>query len=256
MLKTLGVGMVAVTAQSGLSGCMTGEGQPRHIITLSFDDGFKTSSIKTAEIFEKYNLSACINVIASGHTERFIPPNEYHEYENGDFVLWNELQARGHEVMMHGYQHAKLAEMPLEEAQKLIALCIEVFSVNLAAFKTENAIFNFPYNASTPELEEWLAPHVRAYRTGFGSLNPFPHAGQKRLTCASFGPGNAEADIEANIEELLKQESGWMIYNTHGLDDQGWGPIRAEWLDDLLARLTETPGVAVLPIGKALDLAV
>ena len=29
----------------------------RHIITLSFDDGFKKSSIKTAEIYEKHRLS-------------------------------------------------------------------------------------------------------------------------------------------------------------------------------------------------------
>ena len=38
-----------------------------HLVTLSFDDGFKKSSIRTAEIFEKYELSACINVIATAH---------------------------------------------------------------------------------------------------------------------------------------------------------------------------------------------
>ena len=41
----------------------------RHVVTLSFDDGFKKSSIKTAEIYEKYKLSACINVVASAHRE-------------------------------------------------------------------------------------------------------------------------------------------------------------------------------------------
>ena len=33
----------------------------RHIVTLSFDDGFKKSSLRTAEIYEKHKLSACIN---------------------------------------------------------------------------------------------------------------------------------------------------------------------------------------------------
>jgi hypothetical protein len=42
----------------------------RHIVTLSFDDGFKKSSIKRAQIYEKHKLSACINVVASARPER------------------------------------------------------------------------------------------------------------------------------------------------------------------------------------------
>lgn len=252
ILKTLGIGSLALATPAAWSGCLSGTAAKRHLVSLSFDDGIKASSIRTAEIYEKYGLSACINVIATGHTERFEAPNEYHAFENGDFVLWNELQARGHEIMMHGYRHANLSQLPLEEAQKLIALCIEFFSVSLANFKTQNAVFNFPYNDSTPELEEWLAPHVRAFRTRGNPINPLPHAGQKRLTCISFGPGNAEADIEAKIEELLQQESGWLIYNTHGLDNEGWGPVRAEWLDQLLGRLTAIESVEIVPVGRAL----
>lgn len=75
----------------------------RHIVTLRFDDGFKKSSIKTAEIYEKHKLSACINVVASAHMKDFQPP-DYHNVPRGDFGLWNELQARGHEVMPHTYK--------------------------------------------------------------------------------------------------------------------------------------------------------
>ena len=48
---------------------LSGESQKKkpHIVTLSFDDGFKKSFIRTSEIFEKYKLSACLNVIATGH---------------------------------------------------------------------------------------------------------------------------------------------------------------------------------------------
>ena len=41
------------------------EDEKKHFIMLSFDDGFKKSSIRTAEIYGKYHLSACINVIAT-----------------------------------------------------------------------------------------------------------------------------------------------------------------------------------------------
>jgi hypothetical protein len=71
-----------------------------HKITLSFDDGFLKSSLTTAEIYEKYDLSACFNVIATGHCKTFVSPDNsgYADFPKGDFKLWNELQARGHEI--------------------------------------------------------------------------------------------------------------------------------------------------------------
>ena len=226
-------------------------GKKRHIVTLSFDDGFKKSSIKTAEIYEKYKLSACINVVASAHLSDFRPP-DYPDVTRGDFGLWNELQARGHEIMPHSYKHANLRQLPLSESQDLIRRCLDVFSKELKDFDPKKAVYNFAYNASTPELEEWLATQVRAFRTGGGAINPLPHEGQVKLTCTSFGPGNCEAAIDREIEKLLGKESGWLIFNTHGLDEEGWGPIRATYLDRLLDKLLGIQSVDVLPAGRAL----
>ena len=224
----------------------------RHIVTLSFDDGFRKSSIKTAEIYEKHNLSACINVVASAHMKEFRPP-DYPTVRRGDFDLWNELQARGHEVMPHSYRHANLRQMPLTEAKDLILRCLDVFSKELKGFEVKKAVYNFAYNASTPELEKWLPTQVRAFRTGGGAINPLPHKGQPKLTCTSFGPGNCEQAIDRQIEKLLAQEAGWLIFNTHGLDNEGWGPIRATYLDRLLGRLLAIESVDILPAGRALD---
>ena len=112
--------------------------------------------------------------------------------------------------------------------------------------------FNFPYNASTPELEKWLPTQVLAFRTGGQAINPLPHKGQAKLTCISFGPGNCEAAIDREIEKLLAKDSGWLIFNTRGLDDEGWGPIRASYLERLLERLIAVNTVEILPAGKAL----
>ena len=137
----------------------------RHIVTLSFDDGFKKSSIKTAEIYEKHKLSACMNVVASAHMTDFRPP-DYPTVPRGDFGLWNELQDRGHEVMPHSYRHANLRQLPLSESKDLIRRCLDVFSKELKDFDRKNAIYNFAYNASTPDLEAWLPTQVRAFRAG------------------------------------------------------------------------------------------
>ena len=76
---------------------------------------------------------------------------------------------------------------------------------------------------------------------------------QFRLTCTSKGPENIDKHLEQTISNFLKLPSGWLIYNTHGLDDEGWGPLSSSHLDELLSRLVEMDHVAVLPVGKALN---
>lgn len=224
-----------------------------HLVTLSFDDGFKKSSIKTAEIYEKYGLSACINIIASAHLVELGTTDAYHNWPVGDFILWNELKKRGHEIMPHSYRHADLTRMPLEEAKELVNKCIAMFQDELEGFSTEESVFNLPYNASTPELEEWLRTRFRAIRTHGNPVNPLPFKGQFRLGCTSFGPENIDGHLGTTIETFLEGPPGWLVYNTHGIDDEGWGPVSASFLDELLDRLTGLNNVAVLPVVPALD---
>lgn len=253
-LGTVGAVAAGVAVPRTLSAFAAGQTHKTHIITLSFDDGFKRSSILTAEIFEKYKLSACINVIATGHLKEFQIPDEYQVgIPKGDFELWNQLQARGHEIMPHGFKHANKAKLPLEEAKDLIRRCLVVFKKELKGFDQKTAVFNFPYNASTPALEAWLSTQVMAFRTGGGPFNAWPHAGQVKLrTGGSGGPENCERKLDREIDAFLAGPSGWFLFNLHGLDHEGWGPIRAEYLDGLLKRLTAIETLDLLPAGRAL----
>jgi len=225
----------------------------QHIVSLSFDDGFEKSNLKIAEIYEKLGLSACFNVIALGHDPDFKPPDPFHEgYPRGNFELWNTLQTRGHEIMPHGLLHHNLTEMPLEDAQRSIQRCLDIFEQELDGFQACESIYNFAYNASTLEIETWLPTVVKAYRTGGEPINPLPYSSQIKLTTDGHGPENCEQYLDEQIGWLLERPAGWLIYNTHGLEDEGWGPIRAEYLDALLDRLTRIESVAVMPVGNAL----
>ncbi len=258
LIKVLGISSVALAIPGSYNSLKGIERKglnmgKKHIITISFDDGFKKSSILTAEIFEKHKLSACINVIATGHEKDFQIPDEYQITEKGDFVLWNELKARGHEIMMHGYKHCHLNALPFEEAKDLILRCIYIFSKELKDFEPKESIFNFPYNSSTPELEAWLPLQVKAFRTGGGGINPLPYKGQVKLTCTGSGPTNCEERLDTEIKKLLALPFGWLIFNAHGLNGEGYGPMRAEFLDKLLSRLEVIDSVAILTIGQALN---
>jgi peptidoglycan/xylan/chitin deacetylase (PgdA/CDA1 family) len=224
-----------------------------HIVTLSCDDGFERSSIGTAEIFEHHGLVAEFNVLAGDHGLE--PDDEWHRrWPKGDFQLWNELTARGHRVLPHGYRHLNHAELPLAEAKRLIEACLDVFRSELPGFEPSQASFAFPYNRSTPELEAWLGGRVRAFRTRGDPVMPLPRPGQQRVTCAGFGPERCDDHLSATIESFLAGEPGWLCYNVHGLDDEGWGPLGSDMLDRLLGDLVARD-VRVLPIIAALDLA-
>ncbi|MDH5396558.1 MAG: polysaccharide deacetylase family protein [Cyclobacteriaceae bacterium] len=250
--KIAGLGAVGL----GMTGPSCTPSQPAtHILSLSFDDGFKKSFYTIADIYEKHGLSACFNVIASGHLDDFEAVDPYILPEIlGDFNDWNALLKRGHEVMPHSWKHANLGKMPLEEAQGLIEKCLAFFEKHLDGYDGTKAVFNFPFNSSTKALNDWTATKVRAIRTGGGdALNPIPNVDSKILYCASKGPENIDNWVEEKVESFLKEKGGWLILNTHGLDGEGWGPMSAARLDEMLERWVKVSGLEILPVGMALE---
>jgi peptidoglycan/xylan/chitin deacetylase (PgdA/CDA1 family) len=244
---------ISGTFAMGLCG-FTGKGTS-HILTLSFDDGFRKSFYGIADIHEEFGLQACLNVIASAHLPAFKPPNVYQEAPVGDFDDWNRLQERGHEIMPHSWDHANLTQMPLDQAREDIDKCLLYFQEHLEGFDASEAIYNFAYNASTPEIEQYALTRVRAIRThGDRAMNPVPTPTNevRRLSCWSYGPENADEWVELQVNEFLNTSGGWLILNLHGLDDEGWGPVSTTYLHALLKRLVRIESLEVLPAGKVL----
>jgi len=245
------------TATIGLGlGFKPSKASKTHILTFSFDDGFKKSFIKLAEIHEQYSLKACLNIIASGHMPDFQAVDQWILPElMGDFTLWNDLVKRGHEVMPHSWKHLNLAKQDPAEAKKLISKCITYFNENLNGFNPSKAIFNFPFNSSTPELDQYALTLVRAVRTsGPGAINPFPTKATTRvLGCSSHGPDLSDEWVEEKVNTFLAGAGGWMILNLHGLENEGWGPLGTDYFTSLLERLVAIKHLDILPTGMALE---
>ncbi len=225
----------------------------RHLVSLSFDDGFRKSFSETARIHEGFGLKAGLNVVSNACEADYVRPDPSHNSEMGGWELWNELRGRGHEIMPHSHTHADHAGIPLEKAMREVDLALEAFSVHLKGFDPARAVYNFPYNRSTPEVEEYILGKFRACRTGGSGFNPWPGAASRRLTTTGLGPGNCEEHLDSLIVRLLAQERGWLVYNLHGLDEEGWGPVGSEYLKRLLERLSGIESVEVLPAGAALE---
>lgn len=231
-----------------------------HILSLSFDDGFKKSFYRIAEIHETYGLKACLNVIASGHLPSFKGVNKWIRPElMGNFDDWNQLKGRGHEIMPHTWDHLNLTQIPLDEAKTNIDRCLDYFEQHLEGYLPSNAVYNFAFNASTPELDNFTLQRVRAVRTGGWLIlkghryNPIPVDNQPlAIGCWGHGPDNGDAYTENEIQQFLAGPGGWLIINMHGLDDEGWGPVSTTYLDGLLKRLVKVKNLDILPVGEVL----
>lgn len=246
----------AVSALTPALGFRPSQAPKSHMITFSFDDGFKKSFLQLADIHEEYGLKACFNIIASGHRPEFKAVGQWILPElMGDFDNWNNFISRGHEVMPHSWQHLNLADQDPFEAKKLISKCIAYFNENLDGFKPSKAVFNFPFNSSTQELDQYALTLVRAVRTsGNGAINPFPNKNTKRvLGCESHGPDSSDAWVEEKVTKFLASTGGWMILNLHGLDDEGWGPVSTIYFTSLLERLVQVKRLEIIPAGMALE---
>lgn len=225
-----------------------------HIITLSFDDGFKKSFYKIADLFEEQGLSACFNVIASGHLPDFQRVDDWILPELlGNFDDWNALKSRGHEVMPHSWKHLNLGRQPLEEAKEWVVKCLDYFSANLDGYSNEEAVFNFPFNSSTPALEEFTLSKVLAIRSRALGNRAQENQNLFRKGCKTFGPKNIDHWVKEEVNKFLKSAGGWLILNVHGLDDEGWGPMSTSFLQRLLKRLVKVKTLEILPTGYVLN---
>jgi peptidoglycan/xylan/chitin deacetylase (PgdA/CDA1 family) len=228
----------------------------KHILTFSFDDGFQKSFIKTAALFEKHKLSACFNVIAAGHLPTFVPPDKWVAAAKlGDFTLWNELKARGHELMPHSWQHLNYQRVKIEDVKDDVNRCLDYFGEHLKGFKVKEAIYNLPFNSSNAEVEAFILSNVKALRTKLPNINaenPLPNKTTRLVSCESFGDQNMDEWLDKKINNFLQNEPTWMVINAHGLDEEGWGPISSQYLEKTLDRLVQLPNLEILPTAKVL----
>lgn len=255
VLTTAGMTAVGCSPKLAMSAGKT------HVLTLSFDDGFKKSFYQIAEIHKEYDLKACLNVIATGHMPDFKKVDDWILPELlGDFSDWNKLAGRGHEVMPHSWKHLNLTKVPLSQAKENILRCLEYFNDNLDGYDAKKAVYNYAFDASTKELDLFTLQHVRAVRTGGWLLweeeeyNAMPVVEKTgRLGCWTNGPDNNDRWVDRQINDFLKTDGGWLILNLHGLDKEGWGPVSAGYLDTLLKRLVAIEKLSILPAGAALS---
>jgi hypothetical protein len=201
-------------------------------VSFVFDDGFLSSCLKTAKIFESRGLRADFAVLVD-------PAGFTPDFPKGDFDLWNELQARGHAIYPHGYDHTDLSQIPHEEAVAKIDACLHVFEEKLSGFVTSRSIYHFTYNRSTPALESYLLKKVGAIRTNQDGnvneeMNSMKDIVNRIFSCIWHGPDPCNAHLIETLGRAELKQPYLLMYMLHGLDGEGWGPLDSDILEKVL----------------------
>jgi peptidoglycan/xylan/chitin deacetylase (PgdA/CDA1 family) len=137
-------------------------------VTLSFDDGLKEHLTTIAPMLEKRGWRGIFGVVP-----KLVG-------KNGVRLDWDdcrELMRRGHEVALHGYSHANLADLVRErrfdEIRREIRLGVEAMERNLG---DKPKLFIAPYSAAPAEAERIIREEGLALlptkRRNFGCDTP------------------------------------------------------------------------------------
>ena len=210
-------------------------------VGLIFDDGFVRSTLATAALFEEFGLAAVFAVVAQ--------PGEWASHlPKGDFGLWNELQQRGHIVQPHGFTHAKLDELPHEEAVDQAERCLATFEEKLDGFDPRRAIYMYAYNSSTPRLNDRLLTRVHALRQGGSGLLLQREFDSRRWHSDAFGPDDPGPKVLKLLEKARKKRPLVFLHSLHGVDGEGWGAIALPTLRKVLEIITTDDAFEYWPV--------
>ncbi len=202
-------------------------------VLIVFDDGFLRSTLATVGIYEAFGWKAVFAVNAE-------PARTPHARDGAilaDWSLWQRLHAAGHHVHAHGLDHANEARQAPGLAIQRLRRCLARFRHRLPGFEPAQTIFHYPYNQGTPVLHRWLLRHAGAVRQGGDGVNRTSDLGHGILHCTAHGPGSCDDHLHQCLDRVAIEQPPLFIYNAHGLDGEGWGPLGSAALRTALARL-------------------
>ncbi|MDZ4375969.1 MAG: polysaccharide deacetylase family protein [Phenylobacterium sp.] len=210
-------------------------------VSMCFDDGFEATARAVRDVFEARDLRATFCVLAAPEqtADPFIRARPV-----ADWGWWRETAGAGHAVEAHGWAHERLGDLSLAEACNGVDRTLEVFRRELPGFDPARQVFHLAYLAAPQGVVDYVAARSLGVRRALGGagLNPSP---RRDIDCITFGDP-ADERLTARIDRFLDAEAGWLVLVLHGLDGEGWGPVRRATLEAQLDRLLAA-GVEVAP---------
>ena len=180
-------------------------------ISYTFDDGMQSAIDYGAAALDAFGYKGTFNVITGFtrilETDPQVPlPNNVEL--KGSWQGWAQVQANGHEIGNHTYDHPDMTTLT-DPAQ--IDLEINGSAALIAAnLGLPPFTFAYPYNDHTPYLDSLVLQHHYAIR----------------LEMTQFGEGGLEKvkDMNATVDAAI-EEGSWLVPQLHGFLPAEYGTL-------------------------------
>jgi peptidoglycan/xylan/chitin deacetylase (PgdA/CDA1 family) len=208
------------------------------LVTLSFDDGYKSFVDVVAPILSEYKYSASVPVITS------------HTVKPGYLQLADlrSILSMGHEVVSHTRNHASLDETMSDRLlrDEIMGSRHDLFVQGISAHA-----FVYPFGAYSSKSEEYVRSAgylgARTVERGYNSRNSDPFLLRDQFINAS----STRSDMRA-ILDVAQKEKLWVILELHDVlpgSAQSNGDITTTQLRELLEEIQST-GLKVVTLGE------
>lgn len=212
------------------------------VLSVTFDDVIGSACDNGARLLEEYDGLGTFYV-AGGLTDRVEAGKPAHTL--------SQLQAlcrAGHEIGCHGWAHRDYTQMRPREIRSDLERNNR-FLTHLTGRAPSSFAYPFGRYGLTSQLE--CTPRFQSCRVLDGGVYR-QHVNTNFLGCVRlYGPDLAASSWRSALEDIA--DGGWVIVNTHAVDDD-CGPYgcRPDDLDALL-RYARELGCALLPVEAALN---
>jgi len=199
-------------------------------VCFTFDDNFKESFSRIAELYESFGIRALFACVGR-------PPSDWEPIGLGDWKIWNELVARGHAVEPHGLDHSNFSEKTEDQAREDVLECIKIYRSELEGFDPNRSFWHYPFNTDLPSVNPWILEHFAGIRSGGTGMNTESDLNSRILRVTTFGPGDCGSHLRETIDQAERIKPKLLFYCMHGVDGQGWGPIKLTDLSEAIKRI-------------------
>lgn len=213
-------------------------------VSFSIDDGFWVSSQKFMTLFAKYGMKGTFNLVTSWITpvKSEIGDSYNQNLTHGTWSDWKTVLDTGHEIGSHSMTHPHLPDIPLDEARRELIYSKRRITQRLGLPGSKT--FAFPYNHTSPAIEELVEKYYLAGRIGGEGINlpgeiEFAHV-------SSWWPlSTMPTGMTLDKIREAKDKRAWLVIGLHGVDDEGWHPIPYERMDAILKFLADDGEICV-----------